>query len=1308
MDNVRYNNYHKHTYYSNICTLDVVTSPEDYMKKAVELGHTTYFSTEHGYIGNIYEAKTLCEKYNLKLIAGIEAYYVPNRFEKDKSNYHLILIALNTDGYKDLNYLMSKSNVDGFYYKPRIDDELLFSVNPENIIVTSACIAGRMRNEDGRDEWIQKMKNYFGNNFYLEVQAHNCDSQAKYNKMILEYSKKYNIKIIHANDSHYISPEDSKYRDLFLKAKGLIYEEENDFILDYPTSEVIFDRYHKQGILNDEQIKEALNNTLIFDKCEELDINKEIKMPKIYDNPIEKLEEIIKKEWESEKINIDKSRVSEYENSIKSEFYTIKNTNMADYFLLNYELIKLATTKYGGVITKTGRGSAPSFYINKLLHFTDIDRIGSCITLFPSRFMSAARILGTKSLPDIDFNCSNQKPFYEASKKLLGDDGCYWMLAYKPLQTSSAFRLYCKSQDMNINEYNDVAINLAELAQEKKSYIESKYYKDDKWKILIDESQHFVGVVESVSKHPCSTLLMDKPISREVGLIKAGDIICANISSYESDNYKYLKNDLLEVTVWDIINKTCELAGIEVPTIRKLEQILDEKTYEVYEKGLTTTINQADSNYATNLVRQYKPKSISDMSAFVAIIRPGCASLLDDFIDRKDYTTNIKELDDLLDDSGHRMIYQESIMKYLIWLGIEESETYTIIKKIAKKKFKEDELNKLKEKLLENWIEKTGFSKGFEETWQVVEDAAHYSFNACIAGDTVIQKAGANGKNITVEEMYNIANNIVYAKETNHLPLYRKYKSQGYGNALSMYDDKKVRKNKIVNIYDSGIADIYRVKTECGAYVDCTMNHKFPTPNGKMRLDNLKIGDELYVKDIYEKHPDNYRFTNGNFEKNTPKKGQKGFQKNPNGNSVLFNNRYNYYVKNKISCEKCGKPYDESKFELHHVDMDRTNNNSENLKWLCNSCHKKIHYKLGRMKSFEKGIPVTTSKIVSIKYIKTNKVYDIEMEAPAHNFISESGLITSNSHSLSYAYDSLYGAYLKSHYPLEYYTVVLNSYKDDQDRTSKLIEELKYFKIKLKPIKYGKSRSQYSLDKSTNSIYKGIGSIKYLNDSCAEELYNIAQTHYDNFMQLLFATNSIGINSRQLDILIKLDFFSDFGNVNELLEMVTIFNKLKNGTAKTLAKGKLENPQVERIVANYSNDRGKNGNILKSYTILNMSKILDEINDFIKALKIPDMTLQEKIQIQQEYLGYISNTGKEEDRKSLLVKDIFPLNRKKDNVQFGYSIITQSLGSGVQARFTIFNETYNSCGKIKKGSLIRCEEYYSKNNYFTLKKYKIL
>ena len=603
----RYENYHKHTHYSNITTLDVTVKPEDYMKRAKELGHKIYFTTEHGYNGNIYEALTLAEKYDLKVVSGMEAYYVPNRKEKDKSNYHLVLIALNTEGYKDLNYLLSESNVSGFYYKPRIDDELLFSINPNNIIVTTACVAGRLREEQGREEWILKMKNYFKDNFYLEVQAHPCQVQANYNKMILYYHNKYNIPIIHANDSHYIFPEEAKYRSMFLKAKGINYPEEDNFILDYPDSDTLIKRYKEQGILNDSQIQEALNNTLIFDKAEKLDIDKEIKMPIISNNPLKELKTILNKAWIKERNNIPKSEWNKYLSEIRAETKVVEDTNMAEYFLLNYYIIKKSVEKYNGVITKTGRGSAPSFYINKLLGFTNIDRISAPITLFPSRFMSKTRILESHSLPDIDFNCADTQPFYEASKELLGKDGCYWMIAYKPLQTSSAFRLWCKSEGLNINEYNAVAMDLAELSKVKKPYTESMYYKDEKWKKLIDESQHFVGVIESIAQHPCSTLLMDKPISREVGLIKAGDVICANITSYESDNYKFLKNDLLTVSVWSLINDTCKLANIETPSIAELNKKLDDKTWEIYEKGLTCSINQADSDYATGLVKTYKP-----------------------------------------------------------------------------------------------------------------------------------------------------------------------------------------------------------------------------------------------------------------------------------------------------------------------------------------------------------------------------------------------------------------------------------------------------------------------------------------------------------------------------------------------------------------------------------------------------------------------------------------------------------------------------------------------------------------------------
>lgn len=1156
-------------HYSNIVTLDVVVKPEDYMKRAKELGHKIYFTTEHGYNGNIYEALTLAEKYGLKVVSGMEAYYVPDRKEKDKSNYHLVLIALNTDGYKDLNYLLSESNVSGFYYKPRIDDELLFSINPKNIIVTTACVAGRLREEQGREEWILKMKNYFKDNFYLEVQAHPCQVQANYNKMILYYHNKYNIPIIHANDSHYIFPEEAKYRSMFLKAKGINYPEEDNFILDYPDSDTLIKRYKEQGVLNDSQIQEALQNTLIFDKAEELDINKEIKLPQIFNNPLDELKQILNNAWAEERKNIPHEKWEEYLKAIREETKVIEDTNMAAYFVLNYYIIKNAIEKHNGVITKTGRGSAPSFYINKLLGFTNIDRVSAPIKLFPSRFMSTTRVLTSRSLADIDYNCADTQPFYEASKELLGNDGCYWMIAYKPLQTSSGFRLWCKAEGLNINEYNAVAMELAELSKVKKSYTESNYYKDEKWKKLIDDSQHFVGVIESISMHPCSSLLMDKPISREVGLIKAGDVICANITSYESDNYKFLKNDLLTVSVWSLINDTCKLAGINTPSIAELNSKLDEKTWKIYEKGLTCSINQADSDYATGLVQTYKPHSVAEMSAFVACIRPGCASLLNGFINRVPHTTGVKELDELFKDSFQMCLYQETIMSYLIWLGEPEGETYTIIKKIAKKKFKKEELEELKNRLKKQWIIKTGSDNYFEENWQVVQDAARYSFN-CLAGDTRIQRLGqkTNTFNPTIEEMYLIKNDYEYAKKTGHISLYKKYNNLGYGNAFSMFDDNRIHKNKIVDIYFTGKQKIYRVKTSSGCYVDCTLNHSFPTPTGKKKLKELSVGDNLYVKGIYEKTPDTYRFTNGVFESNIPKKGEKGFQVKENG----------------------------------------------------------------RKKVMEKGIPTKIEKIVSIEYLREDNVYDIEMESPAHNFISESGLVVSNcSHSLAYAYDSIYGAYLKSHYPLEYYTVALNSYQGDFDRTNKLTQELEYFKIKISSPKFRYSFGEYSCDKNTNTIYKGISSIKGLSKTIGDKLYELKDNSYSTFLDLLIDCKEQKIGISDLTVLAKLDYFSEFGTIGKILKFLDIYNELYG--KKTIKKDK--NYLVKKLYLKQFCAKETE----KQYSGFDSYKCLSDLID-----KIPneDISTYAKLKYQLEYYGYVNIIDENIDRSYWLVSDITP------------------------------------------------------------------
>ena len=994
----KYYNYHCHNHKGNIKALDVIVKQEDYCKRAIELGHDAFFTTCHGMQGDIFEATTLAHQYNLKMIVGAECYYVPNRFEKDKSNRHIIIIALNHEGIRELNDIISESNITGMYYKPRIDDELLFSLTPSNFIITTACVAGLWNDK----ELILRLKDYFGFNFYLEVQDHNVDIQKEVNRYVLELSKKYNISIIHANDSHYIYPQDSKYRDLFLKAKGIIYEEENDFILDYPDYDEIVKRYEIQGVLNKNQIRNALENTLVFENidCSNY-ITDDIKLPSISDTPNEALKEILNNSWENIKSEIPIENRLKYIDAIRYEMDIIEKTNMANYFLIDYYIAKIAKEKYNGVLTKTGRGSAPSFYITRLLDLTNIDRLASPITLFPTRFMSIERILGARSMPDIDLNSADSEPFIKASKDLLGEENCEWMISWKPLQESSGFRLYCKAIGLDINEYNDVAKDL------------DKYKNDEKWGELIEKSKPFIGVIEGISESPCSMCLGTENLRKAIGLVRTpNDKICCMLDGYNCDKYKYLKNDYLTVTVWAIIRDVCKLANISIPTIKELDNLLDEKTFDIYREGLTCSVNQADSNYATGLVKKYAPKSLAEMSAFVAIIRPGCASLLDDFIARKEYTTGVKELDNLLEDSEHRLIYQESIMKYLIWLGIPETSSYDIIKKIAKKKFKEQELKELKDKLIEGWKKQVGKEDGFEETWQVVEDAAKYSFNC--------------------------------------------------------------------------------------------------------------------------------------------------------------------------------------------------------------------------------------------------------------------------SHSLSYAYDSLYGAYLKSHYPLEYYTVVFDYYKDDSERTSKLTDELKYFNIKLSKPKFRYSKSSYFMDKETNTIYKGVASIKYLNSGAAEYLYSLRDNQYDNFISLLEQIEEDRqINSRQMEILIQLQYFDEFGKNKKLLEIYRYFKSLYG--RKTIVKDKLGDMNLtpDDIIECFEKETEK------QYTNIDYLKILVNVEHRIPNENIP---LTEQILFEADTVGYISAVY-DVDKNYCLVTDV--------NTKYSPRVTLYSLGTGKEVGCKINKNIFNQL-QFKKGQLIKCGRFYEK------------
>jgi len=249
-----YQNYHRHSSMSNIIISDSVVSNEDYAQRAIALGHSLLSSVEHGWCGRYIESYELAKKYKLKLVIGSEVYFVKDRFEKDRTNAHMVLLAKNENGRKAINRILSEANLTGFYYRARIDLELLLSLPKDDVWVTSACLSGVWK-YDNYEELIIQIHNHFGQNFFLEVQNHNTVQQKEINEKIINISNHYGIKIIFGVDSHYIYENQAKDRDDFIRSKHISYEDETGWYLDYPSDEVAFNRFMFQGVLQNRRLK---------------------------------------------------------------------------------------------------------------------------------------------------------------------------------------------------------------------------------------------------------------------------------------------------------------------------------------------------------------------------------------------------------------------------------------------------------------------------------------------------------------------------------------------------------------------------------------------------------------------------------------------------------------------------------------------------------------------------------------------------------------------------------------------------------------------------------------------------------------------------------------------------------------------------------------------------------------------------------------------------------------------------------------------------------------------------------------------
>jgi len=763
---MNYTNYHKHSCFSNVIVPDSPVYPEDYAKRAVELNQTVLSCVEHGYQGRYIEYYELAKKYNLKFLFGTEAYIVKNRFEKDNTNAHIILLAKNENGRKAINRILSEANITGFYYRPRIDLELLFSLPKEDVWITTACIAGLWKYESAV-ELILQINEYFKGNFFLEVQCHNTESQKKLNSLILDLSNHYNIPIIFGSDSHYIFPEQAKERDDYLLSKHVKYDDEDGWYMDYPSVEDVVQRFQVQGILNKNQINEAIENTNIFESVEEYIsevFNQNLKLPTLYpektqDEKNNLLEEIIWSEWNKEKENVPETKIKHYEEEISKELSVITETGMADYFLLDYEIVKKGK-ELGGHLTLTGRGSAPSFYTSKLLGFTTVDRISASVKLFPERFITKERILEAGTIPDIDFNIGNPEVFVQAQKEILGEDHSYPMLAYGTLRPKAAWKLYARAMNIDFETANHVSeqidkyeLELKHTSEDDKDSINALDFIDPEYTMLYQQSTKYLGLISDFKIHPCAYLLYDKNIKEEIGLIKIKDNLCSLMDGLWAEKYHFLKNDLLKVVVVEMIHRIYEKIFVNPHPLPELIKICnkDKKTWDIYANAWTYGINQVEQTGTSGRVAKYKPQNISELSAFVAAVRPGFKSNYKQFESREPFSYGISSLDSIIQTKEFPqsfLLFQENSMQVMSYAGIPISQSYETLKNIAKKraekvlKYKDIFLAGMKERIIKKEkLSDEESEKIAHTTWQIIEDSSKYQFNAShaysVAGDSL-------------------------------------------------------------------------------------------------------------------------------------------------------------------------------------------------------------------------------------------------------------------------------------------------------------------------------------------------------------------------------------------------------------------------------------------------------------------------------------------------------------------------------------------------------------------------------------------
>ena len=674
---------HVHTEYS---LLDGFSRVKTLVKRAKEKGMTAVAITDHGCMFGAIDFYKAAKAEGIKPIIGCEVYTAPRKLTDKDPNYdkhqgHLVLLAKDMTGYKNLIKIVSKSYVDGFYYKPRTDmDEL--KKHSQGLIALSACLAGDVPraimngNYDKARKLAMEYRNIFGNgNYYLEIQDHGLPEQKQVNTEVVRLSRELNIPLVATNDVHYVDKDDAKIQDILmcLQMQKTIDDENR---MKFPSDEFYLKSREEMEQLFPE-LEEALDNTNeIAERCNvEFEFHK-YHLPR-YDVPEGYTTNGYFRELCQKGLveRYGEDCPEEYKERLEYELNTIENMGYVEYFLIVWDFINFA--KQNNIMVGPGRGSAAGSIVAYTLKITDIDPMK--YSLLFERFLNPERV----SMPDIDidFCYERREEVIDYVKRKYGEDHVAQIITFGTMGAKIAIRDVARVLNVSYNKADQIAKEIPfelgmtiDKAMDSNPTLVDLYESDAEAREVIDISKRLEGTLRHASTHAAGVVIARNPVDEYVPLYKHQDSITTQFTMTTLEELGLLKMDFLGLRTLTVIRDALDLIELnrdikgytEHIDFSKMEYD-DDEVFETLSQGNTLGVFQLESSGMRNFMKQLKPNSFEDIVAGISLFRPGPMDSIPTYIENKNNPEKVTYINDklrpILEVTYGCLVYQEQVMQ---------------------------------------------------------------------------------------------------------------------------------------------------------------------------------------------------------------------------------------------------------------------------------------------------------------------------------------------------------------------------------------------------------------------------------------------------------------------------------------------------------------------------------------------------------------------------------------------------------------------------------------------------------------------